>query len=185
MISSGANYVISDGDKIAILEEEQKFYGQYVKDPSVQDVKKSIYTPQEIHVFDVENVNSDYFFTVWIVINSKKDSKLNLFDSKTYTLPVKLPAVYTEGKTKCNFGVSLFFNSKKNMTYKTIAKESAVAAKYLFSNKLGGSLHEEQFGHVVEQIAEHCCKVKNNQSNFSLDVKEAHKYNGLFRYCKY
>ena len=122
----------------------------------------------EIHEFDPVI----YPYKLWVIIDKKPTDiadKFNEYSGKpidfidrdamgleAFTMPVAR-------KENPNFGVIIFFRSKKGMSYELVAHESSHAAKFLFEHISADIKEHEPFEYVVGWIAGCCEKVKKNK----------------------
>jgi hypothetical protein len=132
--------------------------------------KQELRTPQkkEIHEFDPVI----YPYRLWIIVDKKPNTISDIFneysgksiefiDRDTAGLAAFIMPV--SRKEESEFGVIIFFRSKKIMSYELVAHESSHAAKYLFEH-IGADIKEhEPFEYTVGWIADCCEKVKKNK----------------------
>lgn len=123
---------------------------------------------ERIHEFDPVI----YPYKLWIVIDKQPTIISEAFDEysgnpiefiERDTNNLEAFAMPVSKKENSNYGVVLFFRSKKSMSYELVAHESSHAAKYLFEH-IGAEMKEhEPFEFVIGWIAGCCEKVKNNK----------------------
>ncbi|MFA5849932.1 MAG: hypothetical protein WC833_08610 [Bacteroidales bacterium] len=123
----------------------------------------------EIHEFDPVI----YPYKLWIIIDKKPtliSDKFNEYDGTPIefidrdtnrTAAFTMPVIRKE---KPNYGVIIFFRSKRSMSsYELVAHESSHAAKFLFEHISAGIKEHEPFEYVIGWIAGCCEKVKKNK----------------------
>lgn len=123
---------------------------------------------KRIHEFDPVI----YPYKLWIVIDKQPTIISEAFDEysgnpiefiERDTNNLAAFAMPVSKKENSNYGVVIFFRSKRSMSYELVAHESSHAAKYLFEH-IGAEMKEhEPFEFVIGWIAGCCEKVKNNK----------------------
>ena len=123
---------------------------------------------KRIHEFDPVI----YPYKLWIVIDKQPTIISEYFDEysgnpiefiERDTNNLAAFAMPVSKKEDSNYGVVIFFRSKRSMKYELVAHESSHAAKYLFEH-IGAEIKEhEPFEFVIGWIAGCCEKVKNNK----------------------
>lgn len=123
---------------------------------------------ERIHEFDPVI----YPYKLWIVIDKQPTIISEAFDEysgnpiefiERDTNNLAAFAMPVSKKGDSNYGVVIFFRSKRSMSYELVAHESSHAAKYLFEH-IGAEMKEhEPFEFVIGWIAGCCEKVKNNK----------------------
>lgn len=115
-----------------------------------------------------------YPYKLWIIVDKTPDVLSKDFDEYTknpiqfidrdtnmfhaFTMPVCR-------KVNPNYGVVIFFRSKRNISFELVAHEASHAAKYLFDH-IGADVNEhEPFEYVVGWIAKCCETVKKSKSD--------------------
>lgn len=112
-----------------------------------------------------------YPYRVWVIIDRTpaviqeqfdgydRSPIKNLVDDTKNLEAFAMPGSYKESS---NYGVIIYFRSKKSMTYELVAHESSHAAKYLFDH-IGADIKEhEPFEYVIGWIAGCCEKAKKH-----------------------
>ena len=120
-----------------------------------------------------------YPYKLWVLIAKNTDSISELFYEYSGE-PLKF-AIDTTGiayttpvmeKETRKYGVLIFFKSKRDMTFETVAHEASHAAKYLFSH-INASIDEhEPFEYVIGWIAKCCSQVKSKKTKIATNEQE-------------
>ena len=112
--------------------------------------------PYKIYIAVSNNVNdiplnfNEYSGKEIVFIENDTDK------SQAFTMPV-------QSKGDRNYGVLIFFRTKKSMSMRIISHESSHAAKYLFEHIGADCSEHEPFEYVLDWIVACCEKVKNNK----------------------
>lgn len=108
-----------------------------------------------------------YPYSVWVVINEQphflsdhflEDDKSEIVFTDTENRKALAFTIPVIRKETGDYGVILYFRSKRSMTHKLVAHEATHAAKHLFKH-IGADIEpHEPFEYVVGWIAE-CCDI--------------------------
>lgn len=121
-----------------------------------------------------------YPYKLWIVIDKTPNIIVDKFNDykgdiieglELDTKNMDAFAMQVSRKDDKMLGATIYFRSKKSMSYDLVAHESSHAAKYLFEH-IGADIKEhEPFEYVIGWIASCCEKVKNNEHELSETIQ--------------